>query len=152
MGYSDGMSIFTRKSPWYVAGLAFECAQCGRCCAGPQEGYVWASRPQILGIADHLGISVDQMMRQYVRKVGARLSLKERPGNNDCVFLTDGPDGRGCSVYPVRPTQCRAWPFWSGNLSSPQAWSAAAMRCPGINRGRLFDRDEIETRRNPTDE
>jgi len=146
------MAVFAGKPSWYVAGLAFECAQCGHCCAGPHEGYVWVSRGQILGIAEFLGINHDQMMREHVRKVGSRYSLKECPANRDCVFLGDGPLGRGCRIYPVRPTQCRTWPFWSVNLHNEQAWSLAAMRCPGINRGKLFVFDQIECRRRATDE
>ena len=38
-------------------------------------------------------------------------------------------------IYPVRPTQCRTWPFWEDNLKSPQAWKNASERgrgCPGM--------------------
>ena len=137
---------------WYAAGLAFECSQCGRCCAGPAEGYVWVTIGQIRAIAEFLHLEHDEMMRRHVRRVGNRYSLKEQPGSNDCIFLTDGPAGRGCSVYDVRPTQCRTWPFWASNLASPTSWSYAAMRCPGINRGKLFGLDEIQSRRNATRE
>jgi hypothetical protein len=146
------MEIFTREPTWYAAGLAFECAQCGRCCAGPQEGYVWVSQGQIRAIHEFLGLTESRMMEQYVRRVGARDSLRERPGNNDCVFLADGPAGCRCAIYPVRPTQCRTWPFWSRNLASPQAWSYTAMRCPGINHGKLFAFNQIETHRHATSE
>ena len=37
----------------------------------------------------------------------------------DCVFLKEDPErGRKtCSIYPVRPLQCRTWPFWPENLA-----------------------------------
>jgi hypothetical protein len=40
------------------------------------------------------------------------LSLKERyeEGNYQCVFYDD--QIQGCSVYEVRPVQCRRFPFW----------------------------------------
>ena len=141
------MEIFTR-TPWYVGGLAFECTQCGRCCAGPEEGYVWVSEDDITAIANHLGILEGEMHRRYVRKVGRRYTLIERAGNRDCIFLDTQPDGsRRCRIYSVRPVQCRTWPFWPSNLTSPEAWAAAGLRCRGINRGGLIEFDEIEARR-----
>jgi len=34
------------------------------------------------------------------------------------VFLKD----KQCTVYPVRPAQCRTFPWWKENLSSKEAW------------------------------
>lgn len=60
--------------------------------------------------------------------------------NNRC-----GVNGsKGCMIYDVRPMQCRNWPFWPGNLQSPDDWNAAAKKCPGINKGRLYSFDEIQ--------
>ncbi|HUT01214.1 MAG TPA: YkgJ family cysteine cluster protein [Phycisphaerae bacterium] len=141
------------KTPWYLGGLAFECAQCGRCCQGPEEGYVWVTRDDIEAIAAHLRIPVDQMDRKYVRKVGWRYSLVERADNRDCIFLEADGDGRIlCRIYSVRPVQCRTWPFWTTNLTTPEEWAGAGLRCPGINRGKLFDYDHIEVRRRGTRE
>jgi Fe-S-cluster containining protein len=47
-------------------------------------------------------------------------------------------------IYPVRPSQCRSWPFWPGNLNSAGAWNTAAQKCAGINRGRLHSCEEIQ--------
>ena len=137
--------IFAKQS-WYAAGLAFECTGCGRCCAGPQEGYVWVYEDQIAEIAEYLEISETEMREKHVRKVGRRYSLVERKDNNDCIFLTP----RSCIIYPVRPTQCRTWPFWPDNLASPDEWAMAGLRCGGINRGSVHSCDEIETRRKAT--
>ena len=41
----------TISTKWYAAGLHFGCEVCGRCCAGPGEGYIWATRPEIELIA-----------------------------------------------------------------------------------------------------
>ena len=143
------MKLFRSKPPWYAAGLAFECTGCGKCCAGPMEGYVWVTLEEIAAIARHLGIRVAEAQRRYVRSVGRRFSLKEVPGSNDCVLLLpeterDDAKSRRCRVYPIRPRQCRTWPFWPGNLHSPDSWSAAATRCPGINRGPLRSAEQIE--------
>jgi len=145
------MKIRVSKTPWYSAGLAFECTGCGLCCAGPQEGFVWVSKKQIAEIADYLSITQAEMMRKYVRKVQRRLSLVERSDNKDCIFLTDdGAGNRKCRIYPVRPTQCRTWPFWPNNLATPTDWALAGLRCPGINRGNLQSYDQIEAKRTAT--
>jgi len=149
------MKVFTQRRPWYAGGLAFECQQCGRCCSGPDEGYVWVVEEEIREIAAYLGIS-DSPMRKYVRRVSGRYSLREQPGSRDCVFLDGGGQAdngdRRCLIYPVRPAQCRTWPFWPSNLTCPEAWSAAGQRCIGINRGSLVDYNEIEARRLGTSE
>lgn len=141
------------KTPWYAAGLAFECSQCGRCCAGPNEGFVWVTKDEIAEIAAFLAIPAADVNAQYVRRAAGRLSLIEHP-NRDCIFLLppDPATGiRGCQVYSCRPRQCRTWPFWPGNLVNPQCWSLAAVRCPGVNRGKLFPLEEIETRASATE-
>ena len=90
------MSFFGHKHPWYVAGLAFECVECGHCCAGPEEGYVWVTDDEVPAIARHLGMNEGEFRGQYVRKVGRRYSLREVKGSKDCVFLTERAGaGRG---------------------------------------------------------
>lgn len=133
------------KNPWYRAGLAFKCLQCGNCCAGPQEGYVWISNPEITALAHFLKITTDQLKQKYLRRVRLRYSLIEKQPTKDCIFLTRNPDHTGtCLVYPVRPLQCRTWPFWKENLRSPSAWRRAAAHCPGMDRGRWYDYQQIE--------
>jgi len=134
-----------RKDPWYAAGLTFECQGCGACCAGPGEGYVWVTPEEIGAIVEHLGISRQEVHSKYARKVGRRFSLRELPVSKDCVFLeANCQDRRHCGIYPVRPNQCRTWPFWKSNLRSPKAWASAQARCVGINRGRTHSLQEIQ--------
>jgi Fe-S-cluster containining protein len=137
------------QAPWYANGLDFACLRCGRCCAGPEEGYVWVTPAEIAAIAGHLGIPQLQMHQMYLRRVGAGFSLREQAGSHDCIFL--GPDGdRACAIYPVRPTQCRTWPFWPVNLRTPDAWARAGRRCPGISHGAHVTLDEIQAKRDAT--
>jgi len=146
------MGVLHGDNRWYAAGLAFECVQCGRCCAGPAEGYVWVTDAEIEAIAKHLAIPPDRFRAGYLRRVRGSYSLVERPENRDCIFLSEGDGVRRCDIYAVRPAQCRAWPFWPSNLTSPRAWAAAGARCPGINRGALLTCQEIELRRRTTGE
>lgn len=148
------MNIFGPRTDWYVAGLAFECSQCGRCCAGPEEGYVWLTSDEADEIARFLGITSEQMHKRYIRRIHRRLSLLEDPATHDCVFLQPNGScsGKGCSIYEARPMQCRTWPFWPTNLARPENWIDAGMRCPGINRGKTLPYPEIQSRRNATED
>jgi uncharacterized protein len=120
------------NEPWYHQGLKFQCIGCGDCCSGA-PGYVWVNKAEIAALAAALGLPVEEFQRQFVRSVGVRKSLLER-ANGDCVLLNG--ETRQCQVYDARPRQCRTWPFWPSNLSSPEAWETTAERCPGCNRGR----------------
>jgi Fe-S-cluster containining protein len=48
-------------------------------------------------------------------------------------------------VYPVRPRQCRTWPFWESNLRSPETWAETCRVCPGSGTGRLYQIEEIHS-------
>lgn len=51
-------------------------------------------------------------------------------------------------IYPVRPNQCRTWPFWPGNLTSADHWNGIAHKCPGINRGLMYTAEQIQKIKN----
>jgi hypothetical protein len=129
---------------WYAAGLNFECRQCGNCCSGPGSGYIWITRPEIKFIAEFLKIPVKQLRQKYLKRVGFRTSIVENPATRDCIFLQANGSQKKCVIYPVRPTQCRTWPFWPDNLAGPDAWNTAVRKCPGINQGRLYSFEKIE--------
>jgi len=129
--------------PWYHAGLRFTCTQCGDCCTGT-PGHVWVNADEIQALAAAVGIDAESFEDQYVRRVGARKSLKEFP-NGDCVLFD--PVRRCCTVYGARPRQCRTWPFWNSNVESPEAWADTCKACPGSGNGQLHQLDEIERQR-----
>jgi uncharacterized protein len=152
------------QAPWYGEGLRFDCTGCGNCCTGT-PGYVWISSEEIGRLAEHLKLPAAQVVLRYCRQVGTRYSLTERltpRGEYDCIFLREGPPrGHGassgstrprhCAIYPVRPLQCRTWPFWDGLLADRQAWRKAAKRCPGIDRGRAYSRTQIDALRDASE-
>jgi uncharacterized protein len=105
-------------------------------------------------LAVHLQLSLQATVDQYCRRVGDKLSLREinrGPFRHDCIFLKEENGKRTCSIYPVRPLQCRTWPFWHGNLDTQKEWDVAAVRCPGMNTGRDYSVREIEGLRDATD-
>ena len=114
--------------PWYKDGLHFQCTGCGKCCSGG-PGYVWVTSKEIAAIAGFLNMSVDLFVRRYIRQKENRYALIERKMQNfDCVFLQD----KKCLIYPVRPVQCKTFPWWKEQLRSKESWELAARYCEGI--------------------
>jgi len=124
-------------APWYAEGLRFSCTRCGGCCTGA-PGYVWVAQDEMEAMAVALGISLEEFARRYCRRVWRRISLRELP-NFDCVFL----GAEGCRVYPVRPRQCRTFPFWTSNLHNRRSWERLRAKCPGVDKGRHYGLAEI---------
>jgi hypothetical protein len=141
---------FVVKRKWYVAGLHFECQRCANCCSGPTEGFIWTTRAEIEFIADFLKEPIGQVRKRYLKRIGLRNTLIERPQTKDCIFLRKIDGQKKCMIYPVRPSQCRNWPFWSSNLSSQDVWNNTVRKCGGINRGRFYSFDQIEKIRKQT--
>ncbi len=126
--------------PWYEKGLHFSCKQCGMCCSGT-PGYVFLSKKEALLIAEFLKISGEDFYQKYVRTLAdGRISLKEISPSYRCIFLKD----HLCLIYPVRPTQCRTFPWWKSLLSSEKAWKEEKTRCPGIDQGPLHPYEKIQ--------
>jgi len=133
-----------KKNRWYAGGLAFECGGCGQCCSGPEPGFIWINRYERELLADYLNITIGQLQQKYLKRIGMRMTIIEEPLTKDCIFLTKSGGEKNCAIYPVRPNQCRTWPFWPSNLAGLYDWNQAAKKCGGINRGRLYSFEEIE--------
>lgn len=127
------------EGPWYRDGLAFTCTRCGDCCTGA-PGYVWVGDAEVRRIAEFLNMSPEAFAHSHVRQVGTRRSLIEKP-NGECVFWSRES---GCTIYEVRPPQCRTWPFWADNIATPEAWERTCAICPGSGQGAMFSLEEIE--------
>lgn len=121
------LSVVNDEKPWYQEGLPFKCTGCGRCCGG-SPGAVWLQQEDIERISSELNISKEAFLKEYTHRINGRLSLKEKP-NYDCILL----ENKRCSVYQVRPKQCRTYPFWDGILESKETWEAEKHYCEGIH-------------------
>lgn len=139
----QGVEPSENSLPWYHAGLKFRCTQCGNCCTGA-PGAVWVDDNDLIRISEYLNKPIGEVRLFYARPLRGKVSLKEYP-NGDCVFFDS--QSRGCTIYPVRPVQCKTWPFWNSNLADEQAWEETCKSCPGSGKGDLIPLEEIEFRR-----
>ena len=119
------------RAPWYADGLAFECRpDCGACCTNHGDySYVYLEPDESRRIAEHPELEHRVFLRRFTdRDDGWRILRMDLP---DCPFLA----GKRCTIYPVRPAQCRTFPFWRENLADPERWAALRSFCPGVDEG-----------------
>jgi Fe-S-cluster containining protein len=137
---------------WYADGLRFECTQCGSCCTGP-PGAVWFTPEEGRSMAAKLGLDEATFYQRYARRLDEGWSLTETKTEQgfDCVFLDRQsiPGKAICSMYEVRPIQCRTWPFWPENLRTKRHWETVkrVTPCPGMNSGKLVPIEKIRIQR-----
>ncbi len=125
-----------QRSYFFDAGIRFQCLRCGACCTG-EPGTIYVAQDEIVPLAAHLRLSVDDFIQQYLYPFKDSYSIGEH-ADGRCLFFDNG-----CTIYPLRPHQCRTFPFWFSNLRSEDRWRRIQDKCPGIGRGRLYRRDEI---------
>lgn len=127
--------------PWYDKGLRFSCTRSGNCCRTHGEyAYVYLTTEDVEAIAAHLELAPATFLRRYCAEDEGHTIL--RIDSVDCPFLREGPS---CAIYPVRPVQCSAWPFWRENLDDPARWHGpVAECCPGVGRGEWHSAEEID--------
>ena len=129
---------------FYEKGLHFACQRCSSCCRH-DPGFVFLSEKDVDILVDALKMRYNDFIETYCRWIRAgdgieKLSLKEQ-SNYDCIFWKNG-----CILYEARPLQCRTFPFWRSMVRSKAAWDGSKEYCPGMDRGPLHSRDEIEAR------
>ncbi len=119
-------------------GLRFECQPgCTECCRQP--GFVYLTERDLLRAAAFLGMTAEAFERKYVYRTRRLLRLRT-PREGRCHFLRED----GCSIHPVKPAQCRIFPFWPELVESRREWQKTGAYCPGIGKGPLV---QIETAR-----
>ena len=133
---SDPFDAMQQRSYFFDEGLRFECQQCGACCVG-DPGTIFVSRAEAETIAAHLQMPAAAFTHTCLYPYKSAYSIKE-DDTGRCLFF----DG-GCTIYAVRPGQCRTFPFWFSNLRSQSRWRWISRQCPGIGRGPLFSREQI---------
>lgn len=132
----------TRPGPWYRAGLRFNCTQCGDCCRTHGEySFIYVMEAEVVAIAKHLGLSTEEFRSSHCREEDGFTHINA-PGPS-CPFLDTS---QRCSIYEVRPVQCRTWPFWAENLKRATWEGPVKEICPGTNakEGKLYSAAEVE--------
>ncbi len=131
----------TNSKKWWAEGIQFECQGSGNCCLSRGEyGYVFLTREDRQNMAALLRITTREFTRKYCDKKNGIFHLKEDSSRAECLFL----DGKRCSVYKARPTQCRTWPFWP-EVMNAKTWNKEVKTfCPGVGKGRTYTAEEIE--------
>ena len=126
--------------------ISFRPSACGACnchCCRGESGAVWITEGDVSAIARTLGLSRQEVMRNYVRSVPEGLALKEvqlSPSDYPCVFLD--LENQSCGIYEARPQQCRTFPFWDYFKTRPEE---ARRECPGVEDGLESSRTQIKT-------
>lgn len=86
----------------------FSCKRCGTCCKWP--GYVRLLENEADEIAEFLEMELHYFTSKYTIVTADRrnLSLIEKD-DGSCIFYNDDPPG--CVINPVKPQQCRDFPY-----------------------------------------
>ncbi len=123
-----------KKEYVYKEGFDFKfdasaCEYCGgRCCYG-ESGYIWLNDEEIKRIISFLGLDEGVFVADYLRYENGKYTIKDikYDGYYSCLFFDR--EERKCSIYSVRPKQCRTYPFWSiYKEDSEQLF----YECPGV--------------------
>ena len=92
----------------------FKCRHCGACCRQP--GFVRLAEGEATAIAAHLGMSEQEFAYMYADLSADRRSLILKEAQNGACALL-GADNL-CRINPVKPRQCREFPFTWMNENS----------------------------------
>lgn len=125
------------KDCWFANGLKTACVPgCTQCCA---DGWIKLSQHDVHGLAEATGLNEGAFWEKYVEVSEGTDVLKMRDSGR-CPFVT----AEGCVVYPARPVQCKTFPLWPEYVRDLERWKMAAARCPGVGKGKLHTKEEIE--------
>lgn len=120
--------------------INFKCQGSSNCCISHGSyGYVYLTKNDIINLSDYFKISVKNFKKKYCNNSEGYIFLKDKY-KNKCIFLKN----KRCTVYKIRPTQCKTFPFWPENMNT-KTWNKDIMNfCPGIGKGKKFSKDEIK--------
>ncbi len=117
--------MYSKESPKVIGPSdIFQCDKCGNCCKG--FGGTFVNQKEIEEISEFLKIDPAQFRQKYCQMSGKKLVLAQRE-DGFCVFWD-----QICTIHPVKPRMCRAWPFIKAVLTDIQNWHIMAGFCPGM--------------------
>jgi Fe-S-cluster containining protein len=103
----------------------FQCKKCGDCCSG--YGGTSLSENDIITIAKYTGMDVKSFLSKHCEFSGTKPILAQGK-NGYCIFWD-----KLCTIHPVKPYMCRAWPFINSVLVDVGNWRIMSSMCPGID-------------------
>ncbi len=104
----------------------FQCKMCGQCCIG--FGGTYVTPEDIVRISTYIQADPDRFIPRYCDMTGAGPVLTQ--GSDErCIFFDEE---KQCTVHPVKPRMCRAWPFLKTVVTHPENWDAMASACSGM--------------------
>lgn len=119
-----------RQNGYKFSFLPSACESCGGACCIGESGYIWINRPEIEAVAEYLQTPVEEFAQNYLIRAKNRYSLREVKVEGmgyACIFFDT--QKRLCSIYSVRPKQCRTFPFWEQFKSDTKELTK---ECPGV--------------------
>lgn len=105
----------------------FQCKMCGDCCKG--FGGTYVTEKEISDISSYLNVDSSVFIERYCHRtrIGTVLTQKK---DGYCVFWD-----KKCTIHPVKPHMCKAWPFIEAVVIDVKNWKIMASACPGIRTG-----------------
>ena len=103
----------------------FQCQMCGECCRG--YGGTYLTEKDVTAISAYLKIDETSFLKTYCTYSGSRPILAQKE-DGFCLFWED----KMCSIHPVKPRMCKAWPFIESVLTDVGNWEIMSAFCPGI--------------------
>jgi len=131
----------------------FMCQKCGLCCHS--KGHTTLTYKDIGRISKHLGISIDNFVRDYTyllkrilldhnnEKVGDYFEICLNRENGKCIFVSQNI----CTIHNDKPLFCRSFPFIG---SEEYFWNQLKEQtyCKGFGKGRAYSISEIKDKLN----
>ena len=102
----------------------FQCERCGECCQG--YGGTYVTPEDISAIAEYTRTDPERFVTDFCQLSGEKPILAQGP-EGYCIFWD-----KLCTIHPVKPRMCRAWPFIQPVLKDIRNWEIMSRSCPGI--------------------
>ena len=107
----------------------FNCTACGDCCRG--GGNVYFSDEELQNLKEYLNLDAEKWKLLVKKLINFRKNrLHVHSSSKACIFI--GSENR-CRIYPVRPLQCRSYPYWPSVFESKAELLSHMKKCPGFN-------------------
>jgi len=91
---------------------------------------VYLSRNDVERLAQHANLTVPQYLKKdCTTTLDGRYVLRSNQSDGICIYLDEN---KQCTIYEVRPQQCKAFPWWAENLRSQRSWKQVKASCPGL--------------------